>query len=450
MKSSLWIRCSLVAFSVGLLSLAGCPGPIEKAEDGGHDKGQVSSKTDADKTGTKAEASAKVDEPESRTSTAKAEDVEAAKTLLDGLGSNASYKIVPDGVMTEIIIKDGSTLTAADIALFGRLADLEALQILNYRDLDDSMTAELATLQNLKTLALTNSVISDATVELIVASFPDLTYLDLSSNTNLTNKVLKVIAQLSKLERLSLVQNGFSDLGTLALKKLTTLKVLDLRGNMSAGNTTMGVVGALPALAALKHRSSTVTDTGMERLAKSKTLKALLMQDFGVSSQSGQHIAALPNLRELEIFRCQNFGSEGVVALKGLKLTRLQLRDLPMVDDQAMVVFEDLPALQRLYLHENDSISDEGLKSLANLQALEVLDIWAVSQMGDATIDVIATLPNLKELSIRTTGVTDASIDKILAMPKLQSLTFKDNGSVSDEAVKKLSSKKWAKLDIGQ
>ena len=70
--------------------------------------------------------------------------------------------------------------------------------------------------------------------------------------------------------------------------------------------------------------------------------------------------------------------------------------------------------------------------------------------MTDATVDVIATLPNLKELSIRTTGVTDAAIDKLLAMPKLQSLTFKDNGSVTAEGLEKLSAKKWTKLDVGQ
>ena len=69
--------------------------------------------------------------------------------------------------------------------------------------------------------------------------------------------------------------------------------------------------------------------------------------------------------------------------------------------------------------------------------------------MTDATVEVIAKLPNLTDLSIRVTGVTDAAVDMILAMPKLQRLTFKDNGSVSDEALKKLTTKKWAKLDIG-
>jgi Leucine-rich repeat (LRR) protein len=293
-------------------------------------------------------------------------------------------------------------------------------------------------------------VIGDPAVEMIVKSFPSVTSLDLSSNTNMTNCVLKVISQLSNLERLILVQNRFNDLGTIRLSKLEKLRLLDLRGNMEAGDMTLEIVGTLPNLAAFKHRSTTVSDYGIEYLAESKTLRALLMQDFGITSQAGEQLAKLENLTELEIFRCQGFGSDGVLALKGMKLSRLTLRDLPMVDDMAMEVFADLPALKKLYLHENDSVSDYGLENLKSLESLEVLDIWSVPQMTDATIDVIAALPNLKELSIRSTSVTDAAIDKLLAMPKLTSLTLKDNANVTAEGLEKLSGKEWSKLDIGE
>jgi hypothetical protein len=121
-----------------------------------------------------------------------------------------------------------------------------------------------------------------------------------------------------------------------------------------------------------------------------------------------------------------------------------------MVDDQAMEVFTDLPELKRLYLHELGSVSDYGLENLGSLKSLELLDIWTVPQMTDATVDVIATLPSLKELTIRTTDVTDAAVDKLLAMPNLESLTFKENGKVTAEGLERLSSKEWSKLDIGQ
>ncbi len=447
MSSSFWVRCALVVLAV---SLVGCPGPIDKSDEGGSEKSSVSGARAGSRVDTKETDAAPAQEPKALVSTASAEDVAAARKVIDGLGPEASCNIVSNEVLTQIVIQDGSKLTSDDIALFGRLTDLETLQILNFRQLDDAMVAELKSLKKLKSLALTNSVIGDGAVELIVESFPNLKVLDLSSNTNMTNSVLKVICQLSDLERLALVQNRINDLGTGNLAKLKKLKVLDLRGNMEAGDMTLEVVGVLPSLVVFKHRSTTVSDYGIECLAASKTLKSILMQDFNITGQAGQYIAQMESLRELEVFRCQGFGSDGVQAFKGMKLTRLQLRDLPVVDDQAMVVFEDLPELKKLYLHENDSISDEGLKNLANLKSLEVLDIWAISQMGDATVDVIATLPNLKQLTIRTTAVTDAAVDNILAMPKLESLTFKENGSVSDEALKKLSGKTWKKLDIGQ
>jgi Leucine-rich repeat (LRR) protein len=310
------------------------------------------------------------------------------------------------------------------------------------------MTSQLSGLENLTTLALTNSVIGDPTVEMIAQSFPRLIELDLSSNTNMTNSVMKVISEMTQLERLTLVQNRFNDIGTLHLEKLQNLRALDLRGNMEAGDLTMEVVGELPKLASLRHRSTTVSDFGMEMLAQNKTLRSLLIQDFAITGQSGQHLAQLEGLTQLEIFRCQGFSSEGVLALKGMPLTRLTLRDLPMVDDRAMEVFTDMPQLARLYLHELASVGDGGLKHLGQLQSLELLDIWTLPQMTDATVDVIATLPNLKELSIRTTGVTDATVDKLLGMPGLRSLTLKDNAQVTEAGLKKLSGRDWAKLEL--
>ena len=435
MNASRWERGTLVGLIVGLLCLAGCPAP---RDDGGP------AEPGAERVGESV-----VLETPARVATAAAEDVAAAKTLLDGLGANAKYTLLPGDVLTEIVISDGSALDTEALALFGKLTDLEKLQIFNFRSMNDEMAAQLSGLKNLTSLALTNSVINDPTVEMIAKSFPQLKELDLSSNTNLTNSVLRVICELTQLERLTLVQNRFNDLGTSRLSNLQNLRALDLRGNMEAGDMTLEIIGALPKLVAFKHRSTTVTDFGMEYLAQCQTLDSLLIQDFAITGQTGQHLAKLENLTQLEIFRCQGFGSDGVQALAGMKLTRLTLRDLPMVDDQAMTVFADLPQLKRLYLHELDSVYDSGLENLAALQSLELLDIWTVPQMTDATVAVIAKLENLKELSIRTTGVTDAAVDTLLAMPNLQSLTFKDNGMVTAEGLKKLAGRKWSKLDVG-
>ncbi len=380
--------------------------------------------------------------------TASPADVKAAKARLAEIGAGAKF-VEKDGMLVEISIQDGASLTPEDMVLFGKLTDLRKLQVYNCRELNDEMAAPVLGLKNLTSLAFTNSIISDATVAEIVKSFPNLTELDLSSNTNMSNSVLKQLVNLKKLQRLTLVQNRFNELNTLQLAKMPELRVLDLRGNMEAGDMTLEVVAELPKLTALKHRSNVVSDTGMEYLAEASELDSLLIQDFKITSQSGQHIAKLKKLTQLEIFRCQAFGTDGVLALQGLDLERLTLRDLPDVSDAAMELLNHLPNLKRLYLHELSSVSDAGLKNLASLKSLELLDIWSIVGMTDATVGAIATLPNLKELSIRSTSISDASIEKLMSMPKLQSLTLKDNASVSDEAIKKLATRKWTKLDTG-
>lgn len=380
---------------------------------------------------------------------ATAADVQLAKSRIDALGKRAKLQLDEAGKLTEISIEDGAELTADDIALFGRLGDLRALRIQNFREFDDAMVGTLAGLGQLEALAVTNSAITDAGVETIVRAFPGLVELDLSSNTNLTGAALKTIAGLAKLERLTLLQNRFNDLNLRRLSKMRQLRSIDLRGNMEAGDMTLAAVGKLPQLTALKHRSTAVTDAGLADLAASLSLESLLMQDFAITSAAGRELAKLSKLSSLEIFRCQGFGSDGVLALAGMPLARMTLRDLPDVGDPGLAVLESLPQLKRLYLHELASLGDEGLRHLASAGELEVLDIWSLPRMTDATVQVIAGLPNLKELSIRETGVTEASAAAIAAMPKLQSLTFKDNGPLSTENRAKLTERQWKKIDLG-
>lgn len=365
--------------------------------------------------------------------------------------AGASSVAGPDGGLLEIVIPDGSGVTADDIALFADAKGLTKFQLLNCRTFDDAMLARLASLDGLTSLAVTNSGITDAGVATIAASFPNLVELDLSSNTNLTGGAMKSIASLPRLKRLSLVQTRFNDLHTRRLSKLVDLESLDLRGNMEAGDMTLGVVGALPKLRSLKHRSSTITDDGMAALAASQSLEALLAQDFAITNAAGRHLGTMTGLTSLEIFRCQGFGSEGVLALAPLKkLNRLTLRDLPDAGDDGLAVLRDLPSLKRLYLHELASVGDAGLASLAGVPQLEVLDLWSMPKVTDAAAASIASLASLKELSIRETGMTDKALDAIVALPKLESLVFK-NGTVSAETAARVkAAKAWKKLDLGQ
>ena len=378
-------------------------------------------------------------------------DDAAVLRRLDALGRNAAtYATDADRRLTEIAVVAGAELTPEDLAAFAGLAGLRSLQIQNCRSLDDTAVEALKGLAGLETLAITNSSITDAAVATIAASFPGLVDLDLSSNTNLTGAALRSIAGLGKLQRLNLMQCRFNDIHTRRLAKLPELEVVDLRGNMEAGDLTLDVLGKLPKLRALKHRSSTVTDDGIERLAASGSLASLLAQDFVITDAAGPALARIGSLDSLEIFRCQGFGSEGVLALASLKkIERLTLRDLPNVGDAGLAVLGELPALKRLYLHELASVGDAGLAHLAQAKSVAVLDLWSLPQVTDASAAVIAALPGLKELSIRETGITAASLEKLAALPGLQSLTFKDSGPIPADLRAKLAARKWKKLDLG-
>lgn len=382
-------------------------------------------------------------------STVDAADIAAATSRLKAFGAKA--KVTMEGPkLTEISIQDGSFVTSDDIALFGRLADLKKLQIFNCRSMNSEMANQLSGLKQLKSLALTNTVIDDVAVDMIVESYPDLIELDLSSNANMSPQILKPISTLKKLQQLSLVQNRINEIGTRKLSKLQDLRVLDLRGNTQAGDMTLEILADLPKLKAFKHRSTIVSDYGMEQLARSVSIENMLLQDFAITNASGKHLAKLEKLSQLEIFRCQGFGSQGVLDLKGLNLQRLTLRDLPSVDDSGLAILKDLPKLKKLFLHELSGVTDMGLANLASAESLELLDIWSIPRMTDASVDVIAKLPNLKELTIRSTSVTDQAIDKLLEMPKLKVLVFKENGAVTETGLEKLSARKdWTKLDLG-
>ncbi len=370
----------------------------------------------------------------------------AAAARVAELGGGAARS--DDGQVTSISIKDGGDLSTDDMRLFGSLPNLAALQLLNCRSLDDSFIEALGTAPSLRSLSVTNSALTDAGVAAIAAAYPDLEELDLSSNTNLTGNAMRSIASLEKLRRLTLIQNRFNDLHTRRLRGLDSLEVLDLRGNMQTGDMTLGTVGGLPKLRAFKHRSTIVTDDGVERLAGSETLAALLMQDFAISDAAGSHLAGCDSLRSLEIFRCQGFGTAGVLALAGLPLGRLTLRDLPEVGDDALAVLAELPRLERLSLHELTSVGDAGLAQLAAAENLKTLDIWALPAVTDATAKVIAALPALEELSIRETAMTPAALETLLTNERLTSLVFK-NGDIPADVREKVAARKWKKLDLG-
>ena len=348
---------------------------------------------------------------------------------------NGRHTLTPDNTIRAITFTDGSSLNAAMFDLFAQQSDLETLHIDNYRELNDAMVAKLTGLTKLRSLTLTNSGITDAAIRTIADSFPNLTVLNVSSNTQLTDAATREIARLQQLEDLRVRFCDFSEFGMLNIARLPKLRVLDIRANMRVGDGGMRTLAALPSLTHLMHRSP-VTDFGIEALTAARSLQHLEVEDFAITGQSGQHIRRMENLNSLIIFRCENFDSQGLLDLEGMKLTRLTLRSLP-IEDSAMEVFSGLTTLRRLFLQELPSVTDAGMANLAHLKDLAELDIWD-TPIGDKSLETIAKLPALRILWLRETNITDAGLELLLTAPSLQTVRLVGNANVTPAMIQKL------------
>ena len=363
-----------------------------------------------------------------------AESVQKTIDLIKEL--HGQHTLTPENTIKTIAFADGSDLDADMFDMFAQQSDLDTLQIANYRELNDGDVAKLVGLTKLRTLELVNGGITDEAVKTIAAAFPNLVSLNLASNSRLTDASAREIAKLKNLEVLNLLFCDFGEFGMIHIATLPKLRALDIRGNFKIGNGGLRTLAGLPALRNLQHRSPAVMDDGIRNLAEAKALTDLLIQDFAITGQSGQYIRQMERLTNLQIIRCENFDSPGILELKGLKLNRLTLRGLP-INDSAMEVFGELTTLRRLYLYELPSVSDAGMANLAHLASLEILDIWDMP-VSDATLEVIVKLPALKTLMLRSTRVTDAGAELLLTMPSLESVTLTDNAQVTPAMIQKL------------
>jgi Leucine-rich repeat (LRR) protein len=366
--------------------------------------------------------------------------------LIEKIGGK--YELSTTGDLKSLSIS-GDKIAVEMFDTFAKQIELTTLKITNFPNFNDDTLQKLTGLKKITNLTITHSAITDVSVETIVKSFPLISVLDLSRNFSLTDKSIAEISKLSELETLILVYCSFSDSQLSTLATLPKLRALDIRGNMSISNKGLESVAGIPKLRSLKHLSPAIDDGGVKALAAAKNLETLDVQDFTISDLAGEVLKNFPKLSSLIIYRCTNFGSNGLLSLQGKPLKRLTLRDLPAIDDDGLIAFRELSTLKRLYLQELDSVSDGGLRNLIYLKELETLEIRNMTLITDKTVESISRLSNLKSISISGTQITDKSIELLLSLQKLKELTLKNNSLITDDAKKKLKdSKKFAILNL--
>ncbi|MBR4834246.1 MAG: hypothetical protein IKU86_07955 [Thermoguttaceae bacterium] len=367
------------------------------------------------------------------------EDIEVAKKRIDEL--RGSYKTAKNGAIIEINV-DSADTTVDDMKLFGRLFDLETVFFLGAH-FNDEYLAQLSELKKLKKVTVQNSDITVETLKMF-ATYPELTSLDLRRNLKLDNAAMDEIKNFPKLENLAVLYNKLSNSGMNKISKSQTLKVVDVRGcNDGSGvsDSAIRYLTRIPTLEELYFRFE-ISDAGVEHLKNSQTLKFVELQDCDMlTDASVPHFTSHPSLTGLRIFRCKSFGDAGVQGIASMKLERLELRDLNVGNDGILALKAmGAETLKTVELSELPSVDEAGLNELLGAWKSPTSLALFTMPATDATVKtIVASMPELKTLTLRASQITDAAIDDLVKLEKLETLDLRENNGLSVDAMMKLT-----------
>lgn len=298
------------------------------------------------------------------------------------------------------------------------LKGLTSLRSIRIRDPDEPIDPHIQYLANRKLLEYLHleCLCTDAGLQGL-NGLPALRGMALNSNA-IKGPGLAHLETLPALRLLTLIGQEFSDQGLAGvtnLKSLTRLKLWCIRGDWEVTDAGLANLSGLTRLEELEcTRLPRVTDAGMVHLKPLRSLKKL---DLGWAHLTEKGLAQLGEMKSLESLR-----NPGGITDAGLAwlAEAFKLRELNISGEQ---------------------ITDEGIRHLAGLRSLECLHLSQTS-MTDASMDAIAELTNLKDLSIycspgkRSPGrgrvqpeagqpgspLTDEGVARLAALRSLESL----------------------------
>jgi serine/threonine protein kinase len=162
-----------------------------------------------------------------------------------------------------------------------------------------------------------------------------------------------------------------------------------------------------------------ITDDDLAKLAPLKTTEDLLLGQDTITGVGCRHLAALPNLRTLQLWATR-VGLEAVEQVATLnQLTSLNLGNNRNITDAALERIKGMKNLRTLNIGLT-SITDEGLKNLRGLSNLTTLSVMRTTVSDNGLAD-LACLRKLESLNLRETRVTEEGIKRLKAqLPNCQ------------------------------
>jgi len=230
---------------------------------------------------------------------------------------------------------------------------------------------QLAALPKLETLLLTNSNVSDASVE-VLGQIPKLTYLYLH-RTRITEagyKKLQAALPTCKIEWTA--GDVDREIGELVLKRGGTLGITTPAGFIEIKRGDKLPEGKFTIKGLNAELSKEVQDDDVKRIAQLRELDTLIIASTSVTNEGIAHLTALPQLHALFVGGLP-LTDDGILPLKKFSLLKLHIGETKITDASIPLIagFDKLDELNLFKV----AITDEGLKGLAKLQSLRKLMI---------------------------------------------------------------------------
>ncbi|WDQ16670.1 leucine-rich repeat domain-containing protein [Rhodopirellula sp. P2] len=283
--------------------------------------------------------------------------------------------------------------------------------------IDDAGMENLTSLAKLKRLTLTDTAITDQTLE-TVGKMTTLEALFLR-RTGVTDEGMELLTGLSKLRAIDLRNSNIGDAGMDSLAKIKTLADVQLEKSKV---TDEGLVklAPLPLKSINFNYCTTINGPTMKMLGQTPTLEQLQGDYSKINDAAMAELKGLSKLTRLRIRGCDVTG-EGIQHIANNQaLARFELRD-SSVDDKGLEVISQLPVVTYVDISECRLASPEGIAQLGKLTGLTYLGLWE-TKTNDETLAGFGELVNLEELNLKSTSITDESLPVLMKMTKLKTL----------------------------
>ena len=201
-----------------------------------------------------------------------------------------------------------------------------------------------------------------------LARFNNIRWLDLGDCVGVTDKGLKNLAGLKRLQSLTLAGNRISGVGFSSLRDAAALTTLDVHTSGSLTDEGIAALGELKSLRLLTlFWASRLTDDEVAQLAKISALRKLCIWGSEKITDAGlRHISGLAKLESLTFSHAKEITARGVDQLTSLQnLQEISMGYMRLKDD-AMLPLSRIPSLEYIELHGLD-VTDAGIETLSNL-----------------------------------------------------------------------------------